>query len=102
MDDNYRAEIKTQAQFNRIRSALNTLDSIRLAVFGTKGQSYILSGHEEVKYNNADEYVDEINKRKIGTLNSNSVRVSTSSNICEMIKETVEAALSGKSKRDEE
>ena len=102
MDDSYRAEIRTQAQFNRIKAALNTLDSIRLAVFGTKGQSYILSGHEEIESHNTDEYIDEVKRRLIGYLNSNAVRLSTSSDICKRVKETVESALSGKSRRDEE
>jgi hypothetical protein len=96
MDDTYRAEIKTQAQFNRVKSALENLDSIRLAAFGRRGQSYILLGHEEIKGGDADKYIDEINKRLIGYLNSNSVRVNINRPPRHEIIEAIRAATSGR------
>ena len=73
--EQYRREIKSTSDFNKIRKVLAESDLVTLATFGTKGQSYILSGRESVPSFDQNAYVAEVSRRQIGMLNSNSVRL---------------------------
>ncbi len=73
-------EIKSKGDFNRVRTVLAESGLVTLAAYAPRGQSYILSGNDSMPSFNPDAYVDEVIKRKIGMLNSNSVNLCLPSN----------------------
>lgn len=74
--EQYRREIKSKGDFNRVRKVLSDSGLVTLVPYSAKGSSYILIGKEPIKpTQNADEYLVEISRRQMGMFSSNSVRM---------------------------
>ena len=73
--EQYRWGIESKGDLNKVRKILVESNLVTLAAFGTKGQSYILSGRESVPSFDQNAYAVEVSRRQIGMLNSNGVRL---------------------------
>lgn len=73
--EQYRNDIKSKGEFNKVRKVLVDSGLVTLVDFGLKGQAYILSGRESLPTENVDQYMEQVIQRQIGTINSNSVRL---------------------------